>query len=32
MSTNIPTSKDVVAYLNDRFATLGLPYLSLIHI
>jgi hypothetical protein len=23
---NIPTSKDVVAYLNGRFAELGLPY------
>ena len=23
---SIPTSKDVVAYLNDRFAALGLPY------
>lgn len=24
--TAIPTSKDVVAYLNERFAALGLPY------
>ena len=24
--TAIPTSKDVVAYLNDRFAARGLPY------
>ena len=23
---NIPTSKDVVAYLNERFAARGLPY------
>lgn len=23
---DIPTSQDVVAYLNDRFAALGLPY------
>ena len=26
MSEPIPTSKDVVAFLNERFATLGLPY------
>ena len=26
MSDPIPTSKDVVAYLNDRFEKLGLPY------
>ena len=24
--TNIPTSHDVVAYLNERFAARGLPY------
>ena len=26
MIDGIPTSKDVVAYLNERFAALGLPY------
>jgi hypothetical protein len=26
MSEKIPTSKDVVAYLNARFTELGLPY------
>lgn len=26
MSEPIPTSKDVVAWLNARFETLGLPY------
>ena len=26
MSERIPTSKDVVAYLNERFAQRGLPY------
>ena len=26
MSENYPTSKDVVAYLNERFSELGLPY------
>ncbi|MDX1583559.1 MAG: hypothetical protein R3338_08165 [Thermoanaerobaculia bacterium] len=26
MSDRIPTSKDVVAYLNDRFEQLDLPY------
>ena len=26
MSEKIPTSKDVVEYLNGRFAELGLPY------
>ena len=26
MSDPIPTSKDVVAFLNERFAALGLPY------
>jgi hypothetical protein len=26
MSETIPTSKDVVAYLNARFAEMGLPY------
>lgn len=26
MSEPIPTSKDVVAYLNERFTMLGLPY------
>lgn len=26
MSERIPTSKDVVNYLNGRFAELGLPY------
>ena len=24
--TDIPTSRDVVAYLNERFAARGLPY------
>jgi hypothetical protein len=26
MSDSIPTARDVVVYLNERFATLGLPY------
>ncbi|MGH9459276.1 MAG: hypothetical protein ACRD2J_16700 [Thermoanaerobaculia bacterium] len=26
MTDPIPTSKDVVAYLNERFAARGLPY------
>lgn len=26
MSEAAPTSKDVIAYLNGRFETLGLPY------
>jgi hypothetical protein len=26
MSERIPTSKDVVAHLNERFTILGLPY------
>ena len=26
MSEKIPTSKDVAAYLNERFADMGLPY------
>jgi hypothetical protein len=26
MSTPIPTADDVVAYLNERFSILGLPY------
>ena len=26
MSEPIPTSSDVVAYLNERFESLGLPY------
>ena len=26
MSDNIPTSRDVVALLNERFAARGLPY------
>ena len=26
MSDRIPTSKDVVAWLNERFAARGLPY------
>ena len=26
MSEKIPTSKDVAAYLNERFTEMGLPY------
>jgi hypothetical protein len=26
MSDAVPTSRDVVKYLNDRFQSLGLPY------
>jgi hypothetical protein len=26
MSEPIPTSKDVIAFLNERFVALGLPY------
>ena len=26
MSDNIPTSKDVIAFLNERFAARGLPH------
>jgi hypothetical protein len=26
MSDNIPTASEVVVYLNERFAALGLPY------
>lgn len=26
MSDRIPTSKDVIAFLNERFETRGLPY------